>query len=175
MKIGAVLQTRAWNAKFLRLEGASTQIMTKALFTSAWSIFRPAMQAELKKPKPPHGLPTIFEGILFNRITVKVIGQTTKTKKDITVGVGAFHVPYARNIESGSPPHMPNKAKIIRWVRIKFGISGKSAAIVAYRMIKHIRERGTKAYPFVRPVFITHSDKLWADFVARTRANIWRV
>lgn len=80
----------------------------------------------------------VNEGYLKNNIR---LGETSDTMVEIVMP------DYALYVEYGSNPHMPPVDAIAEWAKQK-GIGEEFAWPIALS----IKERGTKAHPFIRPV-----------------------
>jgi len=103
-----------------------------------------------------------------NTITSKGISNTGQLRRSVQVlkasfdegrvGVGER---YGLYVEGGTMPHFPPVAALERWAQTKLGISGLGFVIA----LKISRE-GTKAQPFVEPVF-----KKDVDFVLKQFDN----
>lgn len=61
-----------------------------------------------------------------------------------------YDAPYAIFVEYGTSPHMPPIEPLIRWVKLKFGVSDEEARRIAWSIANKIKEEGTEPKPFLR-------------------------
>lgn len=134
---------------------------------------------------------SIFEGNLHKSLSAKIVSAGLMSE----VKIGSIGVEYGKNIEEGTPPGLPMSAdevsKLVEWVRRKLHVgaseymskSGKhvwrnapsSAAIVkvvAYNIAASIKEKGTKAYPFLMPAWWAEKRKFFKTFRAKARRSL---
>jgi len=87
-----------------------------------------------------------FTGNLKRNIHHEVI---VRTKEKILIQIGT-NLDYALMIEYGAPPHMPDIDALRAWAN-KHGLPVWAVAMT-------IKEKGTKAHPFLRPALYQNED-----------------
>lgn len=94
--------------------------------------------------------------------TIKMKVDFSKAKKRLTLKLESYKEKYevrlqeyAMYVEYGTRPHyVPAwvvKEKLIPWIMIKNGLSGKYAKDAAWAVAYKIEQEGTKPHPFIRP------------------------
>ena len=112
-----------------------------AIEDAADAIFVPRMRMLVRK-----------NGSVYTGRLLKSIGADVSrfSFDEGSVEVGAIGVPYGYEVESGSPPHTPDLARIRKWAATK--LKSKNPNLTARRIVKRIKEKGIKPKPFARPV-----------------------
>ena len=106
----------------------------------------------------------MFEGHLFQRIDARAKIEG----KQAVVEVGAIGVPYGLAVEKGQRPgKKQDLAKLIRYARIKLGVTPKLAPFVGLRLKAKIEKDGSKAKPFLVPAFKDNRERLARSFAVR--------
>jgi len=113
------------------------------------------MQREAKLMLREH----VDEGTLRDAISVFVLGPMK-----IGVGVSLRDVPYAAAIEFGRRPsaRMPSTRQLALSRKFR-----RKTQRELFALAKAIHERGTKAYPYLRPAYQKHKDKVQEAFARR--------
>ena len=133
-------------------------LAAQALYTATLHILIPAIKENIRKQD------AVFEGHLFQRIDARA---KVEGRQGI-VEVGAIGVPYGKAIEKGQKPGTKqNLAKLIRYARIKLGVSPKLAPFVGLRLKAKIERDGSKAKPFLIPAFKDNRERLARSFAVR--------
>jgi len=131
-----------------------------ALYTAAITVLVPPMKMRIRANQ------NVFQGELFQRITAKA----TVFAGRFAVEVGAMGVPHGMAVEKGQDPGTEQDLqKLVRYARLKMGLSGKGAIRVAEAIKRTVEARGSKPYPFVEPVVVALKTKVMSDFSARLK------
>ena len=151
-----------------RLKGMIQRFPEKAgqaMFTSALGVVVPAVQQTLRDER------RVMDGDLFKSITARVVSSSSK---GITVDIGAIGVPYALDVELGTPAtnvEESERKKILRWSQKKMGLTdgsrGSPARLHAGAVIRTIRGSGRKPHPYIVPTFDLVKDRFVSDFATR--------
>lgn len=150
-------------------------LVGRALYTSVMKEIVPEVKSNLKKNE------SIFRGTLFQRIRAEIDLSDPMAP---AVRVGAFDVPYAMEVETGSKPHEEDFDKILEYVRKKMRVKPKALrgfrtkggkytldARIAAGIVKSIKEKGTIPHPFLIPAFEAKKAATVADFINRLRGG----
>lgn len=157
--VGMKWELSTARAEVHRLANSAPMTATKALYTSAMHVLVPEMKKQIKA----NG--SVFRGELHQRLTAKAeIGD-----KGPQVEVGAFGVPYALNVEQGTPPHTPDINKIKDYVSKKMGVEASRVDFVAALVSRAIETRGTIPHPYLAPVWNREQRRFFDDFVGRMK------
>jgi len=141
----------------MQIEGFSFRFreeVQQALIEASDEIFVPAIRDQLEKNK------SIFTRALYESIDT-VEGQSTFSQLSIRVG---SELSYAMGVEKGLLPHTPEFERLREWVKVKLGLSGPDAHLVAIRISKSIREKGTQPHPYLKDT-IDANEKIFAQRV----------
>lgn len=134
----------------------------RALYTSAMATVVPAARTQIRTNN------SVFTGELHSRMSAKAGVDGGKPFVDI----GALGVRYGKDVEKGSPPHTPNAARILEYVKKKMGKSGMAAVFHANRIARTIKLVGTKPHPYLRPAWAVSAAPFYSGFATRLRTAI---
>lgn len=117
--------------------------IVRALDVSADRVLVPAMKKSHKDNK------SLTSGNLYRSIGSRI---RTKGKLSASLDVGTLGVLYGLNVELGQAKGTrPNRMRLRRWVQKKLKPANLRAKTL--QMERSIMKKGTKAKPFVRPVY----------------------
>lgn len=98
-------------------------------------------------------------------LTKSIQQEVTRELNSATLRVGAY-VRYAHFVHFGTKPHWPPRKPIVRWVKKKFGLTGKELQKRVYFTRRKIGLRGTKGRPFLAAPF-----RLFRNVIAKRVAD----
>lgn len=148
------------NLNKLKVQAWSPPQLAFLMYSSAMYTLVPAVQSVIREK----GI--VFRGDLHQRTTARI---ALSAMSEIAVDVGPLGVPYAEQIEKGSPPFKPNFQKLKDWVRLKLG---KTAVdLVAMRIARKIMAEGTEPHPFLSEGIAAGLPLFETDFQDRFRRH----
>jgi len=149
--------------KLSKLSAAMPRLVAQALYTSAIFILKPAIQTRVRANR------SVFRGQLFQRIGARVVSRDPLAP---AIELGALGVPYGMAVEEGAPPHSPDAAKLLEYVKKKMGFKGEAALYVYAAVYATIRDKGTIPHPYIMPVWDAASGIFVTDALGRLRAKL---
>jgi hypothetical protein len=112
----------------------------------------------------------IFTKTLHDSIEARPIFKFGEGETEVVFG---YFVPYGFNLEMGSDRESPIFAKILRWVQIKNGVTGKEAERQAYLITRKLRRDGAEPHPVLLPVWEATKDGFFRDVIQKLEVSVF--
>lgn len=132
---------------------------------AAEKVLVPRMRAALRKNN------SVWRGTLLKSIGATMVAFETR-RGEAAVKIGTIGVDYGRNIEEGTDPHVPDARKIRAWVREK--LRPANPARTAALIMRSIQRKGTRARPFIKPVYDRAASYFRSSLTQRVRRHLMR-
>jgi hypothetical protein len=130
--------------------------------TSAKHAIIPHVQAQLRKNR----------SILTGELSARMTYRSGIDKSTPFVEIGAFGVQYGLNVEKGAPPHTANTNRVREYVKKKMKFKGAMATAVTAQILSTLETSGSKAHPYLMPVWRARSGRFFAHFVKVMKVNL---